>query len=314
MKRHAYRFFVFLGFFLSSVCLAQPEVSLKKLIEFSPAQGVSFPPIALQLRDFSFRDHTINADVETQAFKDSGLLYLTLNAHDISINDIPLDEISSQVIIRKTGISLSYFQARGFSATGDFIFGEQTGRNSFDLNLEVAIKGVDAQTVNTLFFSHSTMKLQGNLRGKIQIKGKTDDLFLRGELEIVDGALAEFVFKRLVLYFEGTYPYLRIFNSYAFSEDGTKFLLDGYCNLASFDAAQMQKIRREDDFTRFDFLSQQDQFHSFETGGVYSLDSLINRPFEGGREFIWNLGEEKLIQFRIQEEKERSALTGRIHF
>ncbi len=134
-------------------------------------------------------------------------------------------------------LTISYLQSKILVLTGHVNLAK-----SAELDLELNIKGLSLQKLNSLLDAED-FPFQGNFRGRINLKGNIDGIYISGALQAYQGKLEDYPFQKVFLEFNGTYPVISLSDSYAVIENHN-FITSGTFNLAEL--YNMPSVRKSD--------------------------------------------------------------------
>lgn len=240
MKNQLLRFFFLL--FLGACLCSSAGTAVKASLE--PYSASHLPHINLrfekqtggsearQIRSFTcsigniqWAGERIRVYMEGTLKEENGKSILEVTSGRFWFGPATAEDFSLYAIYSDGVITLSYFQTKSFIITG----GASFSKAAF-CNIVFDIKGINLQALNKLC-GIDNFPFQGNFRGKVRIQGDGSGFLVKGGLQAYDGSIEEYEFNSAFLNFEGTYPFISLFDSYAVFS-GRNVEINGMFNLA----------------------------------------------------------------------------------
>lgn len=241
-------------------------------------------------RNILWNNRKINLSLKGSFQQKEKVTILEIKSGNISIGGLEPENFSLYALYKDRILTITYLKTQEFVLNGKIHFTDPVP----SVNLILDIKGTNLERLNKSY-GLNIFPFQGDFRGKISITGKINNPFIKGSLEAYQGKLKNIDFTKVFLNFEGFYPMLRLFNSYAKARN-YRFALEGRLNLddlASFsynptdsnteEVALLQsydKIRLNEKFKEDGFLAFSENSIPVYKMGEGSFLKFINRDPE----------------------------------
>ncbi len=151
------------------------------------------------------------------------------------LNYKPVGEMIAEIDIRKEGMRFVSFSVGNITGSGTV-----TLRQPPELDIDLKIKEVSLADFINFWAGRPDVAAEGLVSGEMKIGGDVTNLRLGGEFASYGGYVDELNFDNIVIFAEGIYPVVHLFNSSVSTTEGLTFSVDGSLNLAQRDTLDKQ--------------------------------------------------------------------------
>lgn len=151
------------------------------------------------------------------------------------LNYKPVGEMLAEIDVRKEKIRFVSFSVGNITGSGTVEL-----RQPPELDFDLKIKEVSLADFINFWAGRPDVAAEGLVSGEMKIGGNVTNLRLGGKFASYGGYVEDLNFDNIVIFAEGIYPTVHLFNSSVSTTEGLTFTVDGSLNLAQRDTLDKQ--------------------------------------------------------------------------
>jgi len=248
----------------------------------------------ISLAEFSLGELDFRGDFHVSRTERENCSVYKVKAEDLSLGAYPVHQLEAKIIKKQGEFNITYIKGDNFLATG---------------KIDLALGTIDLTVnVNTVL---DAREVKGDFRGKLQISGDLSKPWVKGTVFIKDGTYQGKVFRQARIFCSGYLPYLRLNDSRISLHDGSQFSMDGFVNVndlrnmflpshLSSREVSLGDWKVFSGINSMGFSKDIDERMGVTFGSVRNKDRSQD---DLGAEFRYQVGEDKFLKMRMEDDK-----------